>query len=279
MSSWANSKSVTNQCWKLLRENRYFVVFPLIAFGVGVLLVLVIGAPAVLLLATDTQQGAPWWIGVALIAVMLYLMAFFAQFSMAALVASTDEELHNRNSSVGAGYGRARKRIGAIAAWAGLSALFNVIMSFIQDKGGVAGNIASAVAGVAWRLVTFFVLPFIVLEEEGAVTGIKDSAKLFKKRWGMRLSGGVRIGGIIGLLVVLPAIIVMIIGLVISFGGVAAVGVPIVVIGIIVLFGGMLLLSTLRVIFSVALFRYAGDDQALGGFSPEELQAAVTPKA
>lgn len=278
MSSWAQSKSVTGQCWTLVKENRYFLVFPVVAFAIGVVLILILGVPAVVLMASGTEEGAPWVAGLVLLVVMAYLIAFGTQFSMAALVAAADEELHGRQSSVGGGFGRARKRIGAIAAWAGLAALFKIAMAVIQDKAGTAGEIVSIVGGVAWRLVTFFVLPYIVLAEEGAITGIKDSAKLLKKRWGMRLSGGIRIGGLIGLFAVLPAFIVLVIGIVVSFTGSAAVGLPIAVVALIVLLAASLLLATLRGVFSVALFRYAGDDQALGGFAPEELEAAVTPK-
>ncbi|NQU36706.1 MAG: hypothetical protein HQ526_03810 [Actinobacteria bacterium] len=278
MSSWAESKSVTSQCWKLVRENRYFLAFPVIAFAIGLVFIFVLGVPAVLLLAVDNQQGPTFIAGLVLLAVMAYLIALGTQFSMAGLVAAADEELHGRKSSVGGGLGRASKRIGAIAAWAGMAAVFRVAMAFIEDKAGTAGDVVSAIGGVAWRLVTFFVLPYIVLEEVGAITGIKDSARLLKKRWGMKIYGGVRIGGVIMLFAILPTVIVAVIGIFALIGGVPAVGIPVAILAFIVLLGAGLLMATLRVVFAVALYRYASEDQTLGGFATEQLEAAVTLK-
>jgi len=47
------------------------------------------------------------------------------------------------------------------------------------------------------------------------------------------------------------------------------------VLGVLVMIVAGLLGGTVRTIFSVALYRFVTTGQALGGFTPQELQAAV----
>lgn len=279
MSSWAQSRPVTQRCWGLVKENRYFLAFPLIGFAVGLVFIVVLGGAGALLLAGDGEYSGLWWAGAVLIVLMLYLASLATQFCMAGLVAAADEELHGRQSSVGAGFAVAGKHIGVIAVWTALSTIFGLLMQFIQQKAGVVGDIVSVIGGVAWNLITFFVLPFMILEGDAPISAIKHSGSLFKQRWGMRVAGGVRIGGIIFLLAFLPAMVALVFGIALSMSGGAAIGIPLAIIGFIVFFAAQLLLATLRGVFSVALYRYASGDEVLGGFEAAQLQSAVRVKA
>ena len=129
-----------------------------------------------------------------------------------------------------------------------------------------------------WQIVTFFVLPFIMLEGRGPIAAIKDSFTLFKAKWGVQIFGGVRIGGIIGLVTILPGMILAAIGFFLALTGVTAgiaTGVGLIVIGILLFMVGALLISTMKGIFSVVLFRYAQDGTVEGGFTEPELAGAI----
>ena len=140
-------------------------------------------------------------------------------------------------------------------------------------------NIAASGILAMWSLITFFVVPFIMLEKLGPISAIKESAKLFKAKWGLQIFGGVRIGGVVALITILPAILLIVLGVVATAAGYWAVGVPLLVIGVILFAIGALLLTTLRGIFSVVLFRYAKDGALEGGFTEDELAGAVRTKA
>jgi hypothetical protein len=111
------------------------------------------------------------------------------------------------------------------------------------------------------------------------IDAIKESAATFKQRWGTQLSGGVRIGGLIGLIAVLPAILALVGGVVLSAIGAWAVGVPLAVIGLVVLVIAGLVLTAIRGVFSVVLYRYATQGVVEGGFTEQQLAGAVKVKA
>jgi hypothetical protein len=57
-----------------------------------------------------------------------------------------------------------------------------------------------------------------------------------------------------------------------------ALGAVLVAIGVVIGVLSILLIRALSGIFGVALYRYATDGDAAGGFTPDELQSAVRPR-
>jgi membrane-anchored glycerophosphoryl diester phosphodiesterase (GDPDase) len=129
-----------------------------------------------------------------------------------------------------------------------------------------------------WSLITFFVVPFIVLDGQGPISAIKKSLALFKEKWGLQIFGGVRIGGIVGLVTILPGVLLVVLGFFAMMAGgdvLVAGGIGLLVLGVVLVMIGSLLLSTMRGIFSVVLFRYAKDGVIEGGFTEQELAGAI----
>ena len=85
------------------------------------------------------------------------------------------------------------------------------------------------------------------------------------------------VSGVIFLIVMLPAIAI-------GAGGVAlvdsapAAGGLLIGVAVVVLLVGVVIANTLQSIFRVALFEFATQDQAVGGFEPELLSGAFGPK-
>ena len=140
--------------------------------------------------------------------------------------------------------------------------------------------IAASLVGAAWSLITFMAVPVITFEGTGPWTTLKRSATLFKDRWAGQVTGNVAIGGIVFLLGVLPAILLIAIGVYRlesnDGGGSLAGGAVIVVIGVALLAVSMLVLQALRGVFGVALYRFATDGEVPAGYTQEELESAVS---
>ncbi|MGH2982381.1 MAG: DUF6159 family protein, partial [Solirubrobacterales bacterium] len=107
----------------------------------------------------------------------------------------------------------------------------------------------------------------------------KRSAQLFRERWAGQVTGNVAIGGLVVLLGILPAIGLVVLGVVLwsadDNGAEVAAGGVLVAIGLAVFAVAALITRALKGIFGVALYRYALDGQPAGGFSSEELESAV----
>lgn len=277
--SWAQGRLLTKQSWAVVKANRYLLAFPTLGFLVSLVPLAIFWIPAAWLIAGNSEI-----LGIALAIIGIFATQVVITLFGAALVASVDGELAGRDSSVGHGLGVAFSRFGALIAWAVVSTIATLLLSAIRGNGngGLASvilrSVLAAAAGIAWSLITFFALPFIVLERQGVITAVKSSASLLKKSWGTQISGGIRIGGLIGLLIILPAILAIVGGVVLAVIGAWVAGVPLIVIGVIVFAIGALLISTMKGIFSVVLFRYAKDGVVEGGFTAEQLQAAVASR-
>ena len=275
--SWGQSKLLTQKSWAIIKENRYLLTFPVLGFLVSLVPLAIFWVPAGYYMLNNNNVIAFIFIVIGVFANQIVI-----SISGGGLVAAADSELSGGHSSVRHGLGRAIARIIPLIGWALIATVVNTIVGFIQGRGGGAvdalRNLAAAGILAMWQIVTFFVLPFIVLEGRGPISAIKDSFALFKAKWGVQIFGGVRIGGLIGLATILPGILLAAIGFFLALtdvtAGIAA-GVGLIVIGILLFMVGALLISTMKGIFSVVLFRYAQNGTVEGGFTEPELAGAI----
>lgn len=281
--SWKSSKVVTRKSWGLLKENPYLFAFPIIGLVLTLVPLIVFGVPALIFLDADNN-----WVAAVFAIALVFGVQAFATFPSAGLVAAVDEEMHGRDASVGRGMSAAFGRFGPLVAWSAIQTVVSILLGLVRGngQGNIVGvllrNIVAAAADVMWQLITFFVLPVMMIEKESPINAIKTSSGLFKKQWGTQLAGGVRIGGLVALLVILPGALVMVGGIALVFTGntgTVVAGIITAVIGFLIIMLGSLIISAMRGIYSVALYYYAKDGEVLGGFTGEELQSSVSLKS
>lgn len=275
--SWGQSKLLTQKSWAIVKDNRYLLAFPVLGFLASLVPLAMFWIPAGYLAISDQYVAA-----VALAIVGIFANQIVISIAGGGLVASADQELSGGASSLGHGIGRALARLFPLVGWALIATVVNVIVGLIRGQGNGVGdavrNLAAAGILAMWQLVTFFVLPFIMLDGRGPIAAIKESFALFRAKWGVQIFGGVRIGGMIGLVTILPGILLVVLGFFAAFTdstALLALGVTMIVIGILLFMVGALLISTMKGIFSVVLFRYAKDGVIEGGFTEPELAGAI----
>lgn len=276
--SWGQSRLLTQKSWAVIRENRYLLAFPILGLIASLIPLALFWIPAGFLWLDD--QVVP---GVALAIIGVFANQIVLSIASGGLVAAADTELSGGDSSIGHGIARSLARLVPLIGWALIATVVNVVVGLLRGNGnsGAASavrNIAAAGVLAMWSLVTFFVLPFIMLDGAGPIRAMKDSFALFREKWGVQIFGGVRIGGMVGLVTILPGILLIVLGFVAAAaGGTALVagGIGLVVLGVLLFMVGALVISTMRGIFSVVLFRYAKDGAVEGGFTEDELAGAI----
>src|SRR4030042_7139214 len=96
-----------------------------------------------------------------------------------------------------------------------LSATVGIILQAIRERAGILGRIAAGIFGMAWNLLTFFVIPVMIFENLGVTTSVKKSAQLFKKTWGenvvLRFSVGLVLF-LFGLVGIIPIVLAVLTG-------------------------------------------------------------------
>lgn len=274
MGRFRRGWELTGKSWQLLRANKQLFRFPVYGGLAALVPLALLVAPGIYFI--DTHDTV---LGIVLLVPGAYFAAFATIFFSVGLAACADELFHGREASVGQGLAVARSRMPQIAGWTALSTTVGLAVSVIEGQDNVLGTIAAAVIGTAWSLVTFLAIPVIATEGTGTVATLRRSAELLKSRWGSQIAGNLAIGGAVFLFGMLPALLLVAGGVALwvidGNGAEIAAGAVLVTIGAVLLILSSLVIQALRQIFGVALLRFAGDGEAVGGFSAEELQSAV----
>ena len=273
MSKIRRGWALTKKSWGVLNEHRELIRFPLYGAMATILLAIVFIGPGLLLIEKDALAGA-----IPLLVIGVYVLSAVGFYFSVALAATADMIFRGEaNVSVADGLAVARTRLSQICGWAAISTAISAVMALLENQGGIGGQIAARLVGMAWSLVTFLAVPVIAIEGTGPFETLKRSATLFKQRWGQQITGNLAIGAAIGLLGILPSALLIAAGIAV-WSSASFAGALMVIVGAIGLAISLLISKALSGIFGVALYRYALDGEAVGGFTPAELESAVKAK-
>jgi Family of unknown function (DUF6159) len=271
MSRMRRGWQLTKKSWALLREHRSLLRFPLYGAAATILCTAIVVGPGLYLI--DDGKVA---FGGPLAVIGFYLLALIGMYFSVGLAAAANMIFHGQDATIADGLAVARSRFSQIAGWAAVSTVVGLVLSALENQGW-AGQIVGRFLAVGWSLITFLAAPVIAFEGTGPFATIKRSAGLFRSRWGEQITGNLAIGGVVFLLVMLPSILLVVLGVVV-WASASFIGALLVVLGVIGFAIGMLINSALSGIFGVALYRYALDGEAVGGYTQEELESAVKPR-
>jgi hypothetical protein len=272
MSRIRRGWALTKKSWALLNGHRELIRFPLYGAVATTLLAIVFLGPGLYLFDKHSLAGA-----IPLLVIGVYVLTVVGFYFSVGLAAAANLIFSGQEATVADGLAVARSRFSQICGWAAISTAISILMGVLENQGGLAGNIAARLVGMAWSLVTFLAVPVIAIEGTGPVETLKRSASIFRERWGQQITGNIAIGGAVFLIGVLPAILLIVAGIAI-WSSASFLGALLVVIGALVLAIAMLISRALTGVFGVALYRYAVEGEAVGGFTREELESAVKVK-
>jgi hypothetical protein len=144
----------------------------------------------------------------------------------------------------------------------------------IAERSGIVGQIVTSLIGGVWSLVTFFVVPVLVLEDKGVVDSVKESVFLIKKTWGESIVGAGSIMIIfvaIGVVALLGVFATMLLGNMIVF----VIALVLFLILVVIL---AIVASAMQGIFVTALYTYAKTGTVPSAFDRDLIQNAFVPK-
>lgn len=267
--------SLMADCWQVLKSEKSLLVFPLIS---GLCCLLLLASFAVPLFITGAWQP-PSQTAAPVRQVVYYgtLFAFYfanyfiVVFFNAAMVACAAVRLGGGTPTIGDGLRAAASRLPVIIGWALISATVGMILRVIEDRSDKIGQFVAGLLGMAWTVVSFLVVPILVIENKGPIAALKDSTVLLKKTWGEQLTSNFSFGMIFFILSI-PAFGLIVLGL--WLGGAVSV-VTCISLAAIYLIVLALIQSALQAIFQTALYLYARDGQVPEGFQAGVLEGAL----
>jgi hypothetical protein len=209
------------------------------------------------------------------IAIVGYVGAAYVQtYFLAGLVASSNEVLHGRSTTVGEGMKIASSRAGRLLPWAIVTATVSWIIQSLEQRAGLLGRLVLSLLGAAWSVLTFLTVPIIVFEDLGPVNALKRSGTLLKQTWGENVFA--QLG--LGIVMIVPVLVALLIGGLGIASGTALVAVPLVAVAVLIVVIASVIVSSLGGIYRTALYRYAVDGQVPTPFAGTDIEHAFAPR-
>lgn len=280
--SWELAKA----SWNVLYTDKKLVLFPIVS-GIGVLLVTIsflaplVGlqmAGKIDLAGDENQVGPPVWIY--LLAFAFYFCTYFVIiFCNAALVSCAIMRFNGQEPTLGDGFRAAASRLPQIFAWSLVSATVGLILKAVENAHEKVGEFISAILGTAWSIITFFVVPVLVIERVGPLEAVRRSLGILRKTWGEALIGNVGLG-FFKFLLALPGVLLVMGGIgLLSAVQPMGLGIVVLILGIVWLLGAAAIGAALDTIFLSALYQYAAFEKIPEGFDRETIEHAFKSKA
>ena len=195
------------------------------------------------------------------------IVSIITVFWNAAIIASAYERLSSgTNPSFSYGIGQAIRCLPQILVWgviAGTVGLFIQILEALAHNDDsplplrIVAGLASFIIGIAWWIVTFFMVPMIVLERAGVLDSMGRSTDLFKRTWGEDVTSHIGTG----LLMFLTILVVTGISVPLMYLGDFGIILGIVILAVGLLFT-VLFFSTVESVNRASLFYYAKTGEA-----------------
>lgn len=262
--------------WTVLKLDKELLVFPLIS---GIACLLVLASFALPLWNTGyletvlDEQAADDPVGWVILFAFYVVNYFVIVFFNSALIGCAIIRFKGGDPTVADGFRAASARLPQILAWAVVSATVGLVLRIIESKSERTGRFVAGLLGMAWSVVTYFVVPVIVIERAGPIEATKRSLATLRKTWGEALTANFGIGVIV-FLAMLVAAVPLILGVVAVSSGMAILGAfgIAVGIGLIILVG--VISSALDGILIGALYLYAAEGEAPRHFDGRLLRDA-----
>lgn len=280
MTRISNGWRLLKESWAVLMTNKRLVVYPIVA-GIAALIVVLIAAAgsAPIIGSSDTDALTNrQYATLAAVWIPAYLvLTFIVNFCNAALIGSTLKGLEGERPTVSEGFAFARERLGPIFGYSVIAATVGLLLSLLRERGGIAGNIAAAIGGTAWGLITFLVIPVLVAEKVSPVDGIKRSGSLLRRTWGEQIAGNIGVGLILFLIALVAGLIGAGITALFWEAGVEPVAVLTGMLTVLALVAIATVGTALKGIFSAALYRFATKGDTGTAFDDDLLRNAFVP--
>ena len=278
MGRLSNTWHLAKISWSVLKKDRELLWIPVLSFLTSAAVIVVVLLLTFLTLSTTssasttTTEANPAMMVLWVVAALA--LGVIAVFFNGALVAGAHERMSGGDPTVRSAVRRAFSRIGGLVPWAILTTTVGLVLQALRSRAGWMGRFVVNMLGMAWEVVTFLTVPAIMIDDTGAIEGLKRSASLLRRTWGENLAA--RVGfGLLGFLLMIPAAVVAGLFIASGIGVLAVVGIVVAVAWVALV---VVVMTTLNAIFQTALYMYATTGTRPSGFEHAPLNETFVHK-
>ncbi|MEQ9593215.1 MAG: DUF6159 family protein [Cyclobacteriaceae bacterium] len=287
MNVFSRSWNITKLSFAVINKDRELLWFAFLSFIFSSLFTVAMIVPSILpTLRNEGVNSDALEVYQYIIIFLTYFgLAFIATFFNVCVVYTTKVRFEGGNATFGESMSFAFSRLGLIFKWSLVSASVGLLLRILDNLASRLGKIGEIVAriligllGMAWSIITIFVVPVLVYEGLDPIDAVKKSTQIIKKTWGESLVKSIGLGLIqfLSFVLIIGVAIVATNLLAAQFG---TTGLIIgIVSGVALLFVTGLIFSVANTVFNTALYVYANNQLIASGFDEEVIKGAFKPK-
>jgi hypothetical protein len=278
---------ITKLTFGVINKDRELLWFALLAFIFSTLFSVAMIFPSVVpvLMQNEFSQESLQVFEYVMIFLTYFGLAFIATFFNVCVVYTTKIRFEGGNATFSESFKFAFSKLTLILQWSLLSATVGLLLRILHNLASSLGKIGEIVAniligllGMAWSIMTIFVVPVLVYEGLGPIDALKKSTEVIKRTWGESLIKAIGLG----LVQLFLVILIILASGALTYLLASAYDVTGLIVGISI---GLLLLLLTGLIFSVAstifntaLYVYANNNLIASGFNEEVVKGAFKQK-
>jgi hypothetical protein len=203
---------------------------------------------------------------------LLYICIYFVTvFFEAGVVTIVYARINGQDLSFKDGLHNAQAHAGKLFAWALLAATVGMVLRYIAERSKLLGRLMAYFLGALWSIVTFFMVPTLILENAGIGESIKRSGATFKNTWGETLIINFSTSLFFGALMLVAFLLFLATFLTENIYIIVPAGILFALFIVVTL----IVSATLNSIFRVVLYTYAKYQKLSDDFSPELILGAI----
>lgn len=276
---WRASILLFRESWRFLSADKELMLIPLITMVLNLAL---FGLLFLLAATVSRSLGVPVFTGDNLSNLDYFFLfcfyvigAFTLAIAQAATVHTVYTRIHGGNATLGESLKTAFSHSSTLFVWALITSTVGVILQNISQRSQLLGKIVAGLLGAGWAVVTFFVIPSVVITKKSAFDAIPHSLSTFRRTWGETLVSNIGLG--IAFFLMYLVAITAVVGLII--GGVQLQNSFLIIVAIILgvawIIFATLAQSALQGILKTLLYVYATEDRIPSNFNSELLEAML----
>ena len=252
---------IGKRSFRVLRGDPRLLAFPLVSTVIVLVTLLLLGGAALGASSVTNVGGASeLWIYGALF-VIYFVSTAIATFFTAALTHCVASQFDGEPATFRDGLGAAWRARRKVLIWAAAAATVGVVVRLLEERFGFVGAIVAWVFNASWAILTFFVVPVMVLDDVSTQGMFRKSATTFRETWGESATVSLGLSAVVALVTAVPVVILV----VLFVAGIAPLVMGALVVVVVAI--AALVAQTLGAISRTALYLYARDGESLGPFN------------
>jgi hypothetical protein len=274
MDTFNRSYQLFKESFAVLKKDKEILLFPIVSGIIG----MVLFATFIVSMFVTSSFGDLGSLMSYLIMFLYYVVgSFVVVFFNVGLITCANIRMNGGDPKFSDGINNAMNHIGKIFVWALITATVGIILRNLSEKSGFMGRIVISLIGMAWSLLTYFVVPVMIFEEVSVIDSIKKSGALFKKTWGENVVGQMSMGLFFFILFLL-GIVPIIIGVLFLLAKLWPVFAALICLTLLYWIGLAILSASLNGVYTTALYNYATKGMVPQGFSEDMIKSAWKTK-